>query len=196
MFWPILTLSELSDEIDSKLLIFCDAAPLLIPELMDSFDPTLLPPRLIFSKLPVGDAVDFVSRLPSDPLELCVDFKLSDFANFLPNSSAIKSDDLENLFMSFFVLMSNESDDFWRKISDGLMFRSRELEGELSESFRPGDDERTGTVGGSTGAARRGNFGGGLEIVKKILLYNLQKESNLELYSFQLLRRFVHQFIM
>lgn len=58
--------------------------------------------------------------------------------------------------------MSNESDDFCLKISDGLMFRSRELEGELSESLRPGDDESVGTVGGSTGAARRGNFGGGL----------------------------------
>lgn len=42
------------------------------------------------------------------------------------------------------------------------MLRSRELDGELSESLRPGDDERVGTVGGSTGAARRGNFGGGL----------------------------------
>lgn len=163
MCWPILTLSELSDEIDSKLLIFVDATPLVIPELMDSFDPTLLPPRLIFSKLPVGDAVDFVSRLPSDPLELCVDLRLSDFANFLPNSSAIRSEDFENLLTSFFALMSNESDDFCRKISEGLMLRSSELEGELSESLRPGDDERVGTVGGSTGAARRGYFGGGLE---------------------------------
>lgn len=42
------------------------------------------------------------------------------------------------------------------------MFRSRELDGELSESLRPGDDDN-GTVGGSTGAARRGYFGGGLE---------------------------------
>lgn len=78
-------LSELSDEIDSKLLIFVEATPLVMPEFMDSFDPTLVPLRLIFSRLPVGDAVDFVSRLPSDPLELCVDFKLSDFASFLPN---------------------------------------------------------------------------------------------------------------
>lgn len=165
MCCPILTLSELSEEIDSKLLIFVDATPLVMPELIDSFEPTLLPPRLIFSRLPVGDAVDFVSRLPSEPLELCVDFKLSDFASFLPNSSAIRSDDLENLFMSFFeavTLISNESEDFWRKISDGLMFRSSELDGELSESLRPGDDDSAGTVGGSTGAARRGNFGGGL----------------------------------
>lgn len=43
------------------------------------------------------------------------------------------------------------------------MFRSRELDGELSESLRPGDDDKVGTVGGSTGAARRGNFGGGLK---------------------------------
>lgn len=136
-----------------------------MPELMDSLEPTLLPPRLIFSKLPVGDAVDFVSRLPRDPLELCVDLRLSDFANFFPNSSAIKSDDFENLFMSFFAaetLMSNESDDFCRNISDGFIFRSSELEGELSESLRPGDDDNVGTVGGSTGAARRGYFGGGL----------------------------------
>jgi hypothetical protein len=164
MCWPIFTLSELSDEIDSKLLIFVDATPLVMPELIDSFDPTLLPPRLIFSRLPVGEAVDFVSRLPSDPLELCVDFKLSDLASFFPNSSAIRSEDFENLLTSFLVLMSSESDDFWRKISEGLMFRSRELEGELSESLRPGDDDRVGTVGGSTGAALRGNFGGGLEV--------------------------------
>lgn len=63
---------------------------------------------------------------------------------------------------SLLFLMSNESEDFCRKISDGLMFLSRELEGELSESLRPGDDESVGTVGGSTGAALRGNFGGGL----------------------------------
>lgn len=172
MCWPIFTLSELSEEIDSKLLIFVEATPLVMPELIDSFDPILLPPRLIFSRLPVGDAVDFVSRLPSDPLELCVDFKLSDFASFFPNSSAIRSEDLENLFMSFFAavtLISNESDDFCRKISEGLMLRSSELDGELSESLRPGDDERKGTVGGSTGAPRRGIFGGGLERLRKKL---------------------------
>lgn len=155
-------LSELSEEIDSKLLIFVDATPLVMPEFKDSLDPTLFPPRLIFSKLPVGDAVDFVSRLPNEPLELCVDFRLSDLANFLPNSSAIRSDDFENLLMSFLALMSKESDDFCLKISEGFMFLSSELDGELSESFRPGDDDN-GTVGGSTGAARRGNFGGGLE---------------------------------
>lgn len=128
------------------------------------------PPRLIFSRLPVGDAVDFVSRLPSDPLELCVDLRLSDFANFLPNSSAIRiSDDLENLLIfSFFVgadvLISSDSDDFCRKISEGFIFLSREFNGLLSESLRPGDDERFGTVGGSIGAARLGNFGGGLQL--------------------------------
>jgi hypothetical protein len=166
MCWPILTLSELSDEIDSKLLIFCDATPLVRPELIDSLEPTLLPPRLIFSKLPVGDAVDLVSRLPRDPLELCVDFKLSDLASFFPNSSAIRSEDFENLLISFLPLMSSESDDFCRNISEGLMFRSRELEGELSESLRQGDDERLGTVGGSTGAALRGNLGGGLKVIE------------------------------
>lgn len=167
MCCPILTLSELSEEIDSKLLILVDATPLVMPELIDSFEPTLLAPRLIFSRLPVGDAVDFVSRLPSEPLELCVDFKLSDLASFLPNSSAIRSEDFENLLTSFLAavtLISKESEDFCRKISDGLMFLSRELDGELSESLRPGDEERAGTVGGSTGAARLGNFGGGLEI--------------------------------
>jgi hypothetical protein len=154
-------LSELSEEIDSKLLIFVDATPC-----NDSFDPTLLPPpRLIFSKLPIGDAVDFVSRLPSEPLELCVDFKLSDLASFLPYSSPIIS--LENFILSFLLLMSNESEDFCRNISDGLTLRSRELAG-LSKSFRPGEELSivvvdVGTVGGSTGAARRGgNFGGGL----------------------------------
>lgn len=64
--------------------------------------------------------------------------------------------------MSFLLLMSNESDDFCRNISDGLTLRSSELEGLLSESFRPGDELRIGTVGGSTGAPRLGNFGGGL----------------------------------
>lgn len=55
------------------------------------------------------------------------------------------------------------------------MFRSRELDGELSESLRAGDDDNVGTVGGSTGAARRGNFGGGLDkkegflTIKKII---------------------------
>ena len=105
--------------------------------------------------------------LPNEPLELCVDFKLSDLANFLPNSSAIKSDDLENLLMVSFLfddsLMSRESDDFWRNISEGLMLRSSELLGLLSESFLPVVVEIFGTVGGSTGAARRGNFGGGLK---------------------------------
>lgn len=46
------------------------------------------------------------------------------------------------------------------------MFLSSELEGELSESLRPGDDDKFGTVGGSTGAARRGNFGGGLQKIE------------------------------
>lgn len=154
-------LSELSDEIDSKLLIFVDATPPPPPPCNDSFDPTLLPPRLIFSKLPIGDAVDFVSRLPNEPLELCVDLRLSDFANFFPYSSLIKSDDFE---VSFLLLMSNESEDFCRNISDGFRFRSRELDGLFSKSFRPGDELSidVGTVGGSTGAARRGNLGGGL----------------------------------
>lgn len=64
--------------------------------------------------------------------------------------------------------MSNESEDFCRNISDGLTLRSRELAGLLSKSFRPGEELSivvvdVGTVGGSTGAARRGgNFGGGL----------------------------------
>lgn len=106
-----------------------------------------------------------MSRLPSDPLELCVDLRLSDFASFLPNSSVIKSDDFENFVLSLLLLMSNESDDFCRNISDGFTFRSRELDGLLSESLRPGEELRiVGTVGGSTGAARRGNFGGGLKI--------------------------------
>lgn len=160
MCWPILMLSELSEEIDSKLLIFVDATtPPPLP-CNDSFDPTLLPPRLIFSKLPIGDAVDFVSRLPNEPLELCVDLRLSDFANFLPYSSLIKS----FFDVSFRLLMSNESDDFCRKISDGFRFRSSELDGLFSKSLRPGDELRfdVGTVGGSTGAARRGNLGGGL----------------------------------
>lgn len=64
---------------------------------------------------------------------------------------------------TFLLLMSNESDDFCRKISDGFTLRSSELDG-LSISLRPGDELSidVGTVGGSTGAARRGNFGGGL----------------------------------
>jgi hypothetical protein len=124
----------------------------------------------------MGDAVDFVSRLPSDPLELCVDLRLSDLANFLPNSSVIRSDDLENFVMSFFALMSSESDDFCLKISDGLTLRSSELVGELSESLRFGDDDvvvTIGTVGGSTGAARRGNFGGGLQLETEKQLVSL-----------------------
>jgi hypothetical protein len=69
--------------------------------------------------------------------------------------------------MSFFtddddVFMSNESEDFCRNISEGLTLRSSELDGLLSESLRPGDELRIGTVGGSTGAPRRGYFGGGL----------------------------------
>ncbi len=58
------------------------------------------------------------------------------------------------------TLTSNESDDFCRNISDGLMFLSNELDGLLSESFLAGDEP--GTDGGSTWAGRRMNFGGGL----------------------------------
>lgn len=58
--------------------------------------------------------------------------------------------------------MSNESEDFWRNISDGLILRSSELDGLSSESLRIGDEDSVGTVGGSIGAARRGNLGGGL----------------------------------
>lgn len=78
--------------------------------------------------------------------------------------------------------MSSESEDFWRKISDGLTLRSNELDCDWEVVFESVsmvlvvvmEDERDGercwlleapigTVGGSTGAARRMFFGGGLK---------------------------------
>ncbi len=88
---------------------------------------------------------------------------------FRPNSSA-NSDEMECIPTSGAVrryadvtLTSRASDDFCRNISDGFMFRSNELDG-LSESFNCCVfDEMVGTVGGSTGAALRMYFGGGLK---------------------------------
>lgn len=58
------------------------------------------------------------------------------------------------------TLTSRASDDFCRNISDGFILRSNELDG-LSESFNC--VFVVGTVGGSTGAALRIYFGGGLK---------------------------------
>lgn len=60
------------------------------------------------------------------------------------------------------TLTSRASEDFCRNISDGFILRSNELEG-LSESFNCVFVGRVGTVGGSTGAALRIYFGGGLK---------------------------------
>lgn len=92
--------------------------------------------------------------------------KLSALITLRPNSSA-NSDEIECIPTSGAVrryadvtLTSNASDDFCRNISDGFMLRSNELDG-LSESFNCCC--AVGTVGGSTGAALRMYFGGGLE---------------------------------
>lgn len=61
------------------------------------------------------------------------------------------------------TLTSRASEDFCRNISDGFTLRSNELDG-LSESLICWVfEEAIGTVGGSTGAALRMYFGGGLE---------------------------------
>jgi hypothetical protein len=113
-------------------------------------------------------------------------------ANFFSNSPA-KSEDLENLLISAGwvlrlliaeSLMSNESDDFCRNNSDGLIFRSKDDEvGFVVEVvvmvvagsllLRDGGDAFIGTVGGSMkfGATRRGNFGGGLKIKMNFIFY-------------------------
>lgn len=140
-----------------------------------------------FPRLPVGEAplvvavvVTWPAALPRDPVGLCellvllIDSearrgfsKFSDLIFLL--SADWLSDPLGTLPTSFTVLRSpnftsSESDDFWRWISDGLIFRSKELDG-LSESalFLAVTGAVPGTVGGSTGAARRINFGGGLK---------------------------------
>lgn len=98
--------------------------------------------------------------------------KLSALMTFRPNSSA-NSDEMECIPTSGAVrryadvtLTSRASDDFCRNISDGFILRSNELDG-LSESFNCvfviGTVGTVGTVGGSTGAALRIYFGGGLK---------------------------------
>lgn len=94
--------------------------------------------------------------------------KLSALMTFLPNSSA-NSDEIECIPTSGAVrryadvtLTSRASDDFCRSISDGFILRSKELDG-LSESFNCVFAGTVGTVGGSTGAALRMYFGGGLK---------------------------------
>lgn len=71
------------------------------------------------------------------------------------------------------TLTSRASEDFCRNISDGFILRSNELDG-LSESLNCVFVEAAGTVGGSTGAALRIYFGGGLcAKIEKIFFFIL-----------------------
>lgn len=114
--------------------------PLFKLEKSDSREPAFF----ARSSEPDVDAVDFVSRLLVDPDELCVDLKLSDLVILRLNSSII-SEVLDDFITSFDAL---ESVDFFSSFSsDGLIFLSKEFDGECS-----------GSVGG------RGIFGGGLKL--------------------------------